>query len=494
MKIIVKLFSLKLLTSFLALAYSIIQVRYFGASRIIEIFFAAQSLIYLVTSLTQSGQLAEIFLPEFQRLNNIKKGLGFDALNIIIIRMFFWGCLIISLVFIFTPFFINLLVPGFSNEDKELAALIFRILLPYLFFQINNSFFVTVLNAEEKFGRAEFLGISSSLVNIICLVMFFPFVGIWALVISLLLGKFLEFIFYSRELYKIGFKFRFLLSISDFDHRSFFKTMQSTFMYVGATQIYSIVLTAAISFLPEGTYAIFKYVQNLRNKLNGLFMSPFITIFFTRYSKLLQKSKSVLRELNKNIESIINVNTIIIIGGVLIGDLFLEIIWGSSKFDNSDVKLAYMFLLFSICSILISGIGNIYRKMAVANERGKKLYNFWVISQLSSALFSYLLINYLSIYGLFFVIPLNSFLLGFASYIVYLGTKNSVSYNFLKLNDVIMIVLVVLSMLSKFFLFRHSNFDNKIIFMAVLICILFSLIIYPLLKTYKLWIHEKNNG
>ena len=64
MKIIVKL-SLKLLASFLALAYSIIQVRYFGASRIIEIFFAAQSLIYLV-SLTQSGQLAEIFLPEFQ--------------------------------------------------------------------------------------------------------------------------------------------------------------------------------------------------------------------------------------------------------------------------------------------------------------------------------------------------------------------------------------------------------------------------------------------
>ena len=175
-------------------------------------------------------------------------------------------------------------------------------------------------------------------------------------------------------------------------------------MYV-STQIYSIVLTAAISFLTEGTYAIFKYVQNLRNKLNGLFMSPFITIFLPDIQNH-YRNQNQYSELNKNIESIINVNTIIIIGGVLIGDLFLEIIWGSSKFDNSDVKLAYMFLLFSICSILISGIGNIYRKMAVANERGKKLYNFWVISQLSSALFSYLLINYLSIYGLFFVIPL----------------------------------------------------------------------------------------
>ena len=70
MKIIVKL-SLNC-ASFLALAYSIIQVRYFGASKIIEIF-CSSGLIYLVTSLTQSGQLAEIFLPEFQRLNNKKR-------------------------------------------------------------------------------------------------------------------------------------------------------------------------------------------------------------------------------------------------------------------------------------------------------------------------------------------------------------------------------------------------------------------------------------
>ena len=104
---IFKLFSLKLVTSLLALAYSILQVKYFGSSRTIEIYFAAQSLIYLVTSLTQSGQLAEIFLPEIHKLNNIRSGLGFKALNIVINRMFIWGSLVVTLLFIFTPFFLE---------------------------------------------------------------------------------------------------------------------------------------------------------------------------------------------------------------------------------------------------------------------------------------------------------------------------------------------------------------------------------------------------
>ena len=200
MKILFTLFSLKLITSLLGLGYSILQIRYFGASRTIEIYFAAQSLIYLVTSLTQSGQLAEVFLPEFHKLNAIKSGLGFKGLNVVINKMFLWGTLIIAIVFIFTPFFINLLVPGFSGEDKEQAILMFRILLPYLFLQINNSFFITVLNAEEKYGRAELLGVTNTIVNILSLVVLYSYIGVWALVISLLLGKLIEFIFYIVQL------------------------------------------------------------------------------------------------------------------------------------------------------------------------------------------------------------------------------------------------------------------------------------------------------
>jgi len=491
MKILLKLFSLKLLTSLLGLGYSILQVRYFGASRTIEIFFAAQSLIYLVTSITQSGQLAEIFLPEYHKLNAIKSGLGFKALNIVINRMVLWGSLIIVIVFIFTPFFINLLVPGFSYEDKVEATLMFRLLLPYLFLQINNSFFITVLNAEEKYGRAELLGVMNTFVNILCLVVLYSYIGVWALVISLLLGKFITFIFYTIQLYKIGFRYSFLLSIPEFNHTSFFKTMQSTFMYVGATQIYSIVLTASISFLPEGTYAIFKYVQILAKKIKGLFIQPFLTIFFTQYSKLLQKYKKVVYEFKKNMGSIVSVNTVIIIGTVLLGDYIIELIWGSKKFDTENIKLAYVFLLYNVISILISSIGSVYRKMSVAQGKGKRLYSFWVIAQLLSALFTYVLISNFKTNGLFFIIPLNALLMGITSYLIYKKTKSSISYDYINWNNIIGLILIILAVVIKYISLNLSIIESKVSLITILIFVTLLLSLYPIFSIYKLFKNEK---
>lgn len=492
MKIIAKIFSFKLITSFLALAYSVIQVRYFGASRIIEIYFAAQSLIYLVTSMTQSGQLAEIFLPEFHKLNSIKKGIGFDALNIVIFRMFLWGLIIIFLVFIFSPVFIDFLVPGFSSKDKELAVVIFRVLLPFLFLQISNSFFIVVLNASERFGIAEFLGVTNTLVSIFCLLIFYSSYGVWALVISLLVGKLIEFIFYSIELYKIGFRYKFLLSTPEFDHISFFKTMKSTFIYVGATQFYSVVLTSSISYLPEGSYAIFTYVKNLTNKIKGLFIQPFMIVFFTKYSILFQKSKSVVNEFNKNIKSIVNINGIIIIGSVIIGDFIIEILWGSENFNNANIKLAYLFLLFNVFGILLSSIGNVYRKMSVANGKGKFLYNYCSISQILSAVSAYFLILNFNINGLLLIIPLNSLYLGLASYFVYMQTQNNIKYSFLESQYIYLSLLIFISFLIKI------NFENLIItsdktFNLFLLIICFCLLsVYPIVRTLKVWSSDDN--
>jgi putative peptidoglycan lipid II flippase len=487
---LLRLFSLKLLASLLALAYSILQVRYFGTSRTIEIFFAAQSLIYLVTSLTQSGQLAEIFLPEFHKLDKIKKGLGFKALNIVINRMFIMGGLIILFVFVFAPFIINLMIPGFSNEDKSEAILMFRVLLPYLFLQIKNSFFITVLNAEEKYGRAELLGLTNTIVSILSLFFLYSYIGVWALIFSLLLGKIIEFLFYIFELYKLGFRYKLLMSIPEFNHGLFFKTMQSTFLYVGSTQFYSIVLTASISFLPEGTFAIFKYVQNLSNKIKGLFTQPFLILFFTKYSILIQNHKIVVNEFKRIIGNIINVNAIILIGSILLGDYILNLIWGSKNFEEESINLAYIFLLFNVVSVLISSIGTIYRKMSVAHNKGKQLYFFWVFAQLISAALSYLLISRFKTIGLLIFIPINTFLLGLTSYMVYKKTMNAISYRILNWNNLLLICLIIFAILSKYISVNYITIENNQALYVIICAIIFSL--YPIFLIYKLLKYEKN--
>ncbi len=483
MQTLLKLFSLKFIAAILGVLYSILQVHFFGTSREIEIYFGALSLAYLVTSLTQSGQLAEIFLPEYHRLKIKGVELAHQGLNVVINRMLLYGFVLILAIFISAPYFINLLIPGFEDQDKILAISMFRMLLPYLTIQLVSSFFITVLNAERKFGRAETLGLLNSIINIVVLLILFRLLGVWALILALLVGKFIELAFYLQQLYKGGFRYSFIMSLDEFDHVKFFKTIQRTLLYVSATQIYSFVLTASISYLPEGTFAVFKYVQNLATKIKGLFIQPFITIFFTTYSQLAQFSKSVTNEVNRTITNIINVNIILCIGTILMGKYIIEIIWGGDKFDINDINLAYIFLLFNVVAIIFSSLGSSYRKMAVSHGKSKELYSFWVVAQLLSALFSYFLIKNFGITGLYFIVPINTFLMGAVSFIVYRSSTEVTDIQINKTTIYIGLGLIIIASLFNFSILASEDIDSLNIIIRIILLTL-ALISYPIYTIY----------
>ena len=491
MNSIFKLFSIKLLVSILGLISSIIVVRYFGASREIEIYFGAQSLVYVIISLTQAGQLSEIFLPEFINHNKRKKGLGFTALNIVINRMTIYSLMFFIILFIFSDSIINIILPGFAESERLEASLMFRLLLPSLLFQITNSFFITTLNALKKYGRAEILGVVNTIVNILCVVILYQYLRAWSLVLALFVGKIIEFVFYFYNLKKSGYNYQFIFSSSEFDHKNFFKSVRSTFSYAGSTQIYMIVLTSLISFLPEGTLAIFKYIQNLSDKIRGLFFQPIFTVFFTRYSTLLSNSKNLLNDFKSAIQSILIINCIIVIGSILLGDEIINLIWGSDKFDDENIIIAYIFLLFNLLGILFSSIGQVYRKMAVANGKANKLYSFWVLSQLLSSLFSYLLINNYNLNGLFFIIPINAFLMAVVSYFVYMRTISALKFNLINPNQLYFIFAIAIVSFLKFFVLNFIEGSlNRLSFLIISSIVLS---IYPLIMTYKILKIYNNN-
>ena len=485
MKVLVKLFSLKFLAAILGVTFSILQIRYFGASRLIEIYFAAQSLVYIVTSLTQSGQLSEIFLPVYHQLNGMKDRLGFKALNLILSRMLIFGLLLTVIVFFLTPYIIQLTVPGFEASDQEFATLIFRVLLPYILLQIINSFFINILNAEEKFGRAELLGLINSALNVFSLIVLFPYLGIWALVVALLLGKCIEFIFYIIQLAKLGYRLSFVWKLEGFDHTEFFKAARSTVGYAVSTQLYTMVLTASISYLPEGSFAIFKYLQNLSSKIQSLVVQPFVTIFFTLYSKSLDALDYLNDLFQKNMKSLLAINAFLIIIIFLTGEQAIEVIWGGDKFQGDDVQLAYRFFQFNAIAILIGTINLLYRKMAVVDGKGKLLYRYWTVSQLLSALLSYLLIYKFDVDGLLFVIPLNALLLTTATYVVYLKGSIVLNFNFVERDILLLILFTAIAIFVHFTLNFEMSFWQESLVRFFIAAILGCFPIFLVIKTYR---------
>jgi peptidoglycan biosynthesis protein MviN/MurJ (putative lipid II flippase) len=198
--------------------------------------------------------------------------------------------------------------------------------------------------------------------------------------------------------------------------------MFSTSGYVGATQLYNIVLTSASSFLPEGSFALFNYVLQISNKVKSIVLTPVSTVFFSKFSSAVAEGQ---QKQTKRIATPI-VGLIVFAGLqvsyiILIGDNLLRVLWESRTMTLSDFRLAYIMLCFNFVGALTASVNMILRKSTVAYGFADKLYRWWIIAQLLSAAYTYLAINYLDIYGLATVIMVNTFLILMTTY--YVATK-----------------------------------------------------------------------
>ena len=98
-KKLVSLTGLRLFASFLGIIYYIFQIKIFGTSPEIEIFFASSTIVYMLISLTQSGQLAEVLVPTY---NKALKENGSQVANLFFSVILNYVLLILTiLIFVF---------------------------------------------------------------------------------------------------------------------------------------------------------------------------------------------------------------------------------------------------------------------------------------------------------------------------------------------------------------------------------------------------------
>ena len=409
-KKILGLSGLRIVYSILGLTYSVLQVRFFGTSRAVEVFFVANAVAYLVTSLTQSGQLSEFFLPIYLSIKAKEgKDAAHRAFSVLINRFAVFLSIILIAFYFISPIVVSLMAPGFSIADKTLCVQMFRVFLIFMELQFINSFIDVTLNAEKIFGRVEWAAILNGTVSLILLLLFYKALGIWVLVLTLFAGKMIEFVLTVIFVKKVGIKYSFIWTESTFNARSFFKLMFNTSGYVAATQIYNMIFTAMATLLPQGTYAIFKYVQQISSKASGILLAPLSTVFFSHFSGHVASGKKELESKMKDPVLYSFLLGIIFTGFVvLFGREIINILWKSKAISSYFLEIGYWMLIMNFIGFTFSAVGSIYRKVTVSLDKGKYLYNFWIGVQIISAILSYFVITPLGWFGLPLVTFLNT--------------------------------------------------------------------------------------
>ncbi|HSZ72599.1 MAG TPA: lipid II flippase MurJ [Cytophagaceae bacterium] len=409
---------LKIIASLLGLLYSILQVNYFGTSSNVEGYFVAASLMYLVVSLTQAGQLSEIFLPLYHKIK-LERGrdAGFTVFSIILNTIGLYLFLGLVIVFASKDLLVKLIAPGFDAAQQTFTAYIFIAFLPLIFLQVITSFIITWFNAEGKFGRVEFLGVVNSFVSVLLLIGFHSKWGVWVLVVSIITGKAVEMLVYCFMMYRYGYRHQWILSVSYFNRILFFKNMMATLAYVLATQFYNIAITSSATLLPQGTYAIFSYAQQLYVKATGFLVQPIQTFFFSKYSKNVHANVQQEDLVPKVIRLYFTIYVLILSLVYWAGIDILDIVW--RKNTNPDILvLGAGYLVANFATLIFSSIGGVYRKIAISHGEVKTLYSAWVLCQIGSAISIYLLTSYWGTMGLTFAILLNLGLLNITSIVI----------------------------------------------------------------------------
>lgn len=483
---------LKLVSTLLGIIYSIAQVRIFGTDKSIELFFAASSLLYLIVSVTQTGQLSEIFLPQYLQ---IKENHGIEiahkSYSVVINRIGLGSIIIIIIAGLFHNLLVNLMVPGYTSNEKNQVGILFLSYLPLIVLTISNGFMTTVLNAEKAYGKSELSAIFNSFFSLIILILFAKSLGIWSLVISLYIGQLFELGTSIYFLKNNKIKYSLVWKIKEFDHKLFFRNIYSTLLYVLTTQLFNVVLTASISYLPQGVFAIYRYTINIFEKAASLILQPFSTIFYTSIAEL--KSKNLKDESRNLLDFSIKANLVIGLFVFVIilvsGYNLLGFLWHSKKFDANSLQTAYYFLITWFVLILFQGTSQLYRKVAIMTGLVKRNYFYLSIGMLISSATTYLLVTAFGTYGLvasifisrilYLIVPMFSVYFYQKQYFVF------PKFNFI-LNITVVSVLAVATSyfinwgVFKFLPFNQLNYTFKVftntfitIFVLYLYCSLF---------------------
>jgi putative peptidoglycan lipid II flippase len=186
------------------------------------------------------------------------------------------------------------------------------------------------------------------------------------------------------------------------------------------------VITACATLLPQGTYAVFSYAQQLYVKATGFLVQPIQTFFFSKYSSNVNNKVEEESLVPNAIRLYLAIYILVISIVYWAGKDVLMLIWYKNT-NPGVLALGTTYLIANFATLIFSSVGGVYRKIAISHGEVKTLYAAWMMCQLISAGSIYMLTRLWGESGLTFAILFNLGLLNLTSaLIVYLKKHLSV--------------------------------------------------------------------
>jgi len=432
--------SFSVLSRFLGIIRDKILASEFGAGVTLDAYYAAFRVPDLLFNLIVLGALSAGFIPVFTKYvkdfslsgkESKEKNKEAWLLSSYVLNLLMISLVAISILgMVFANYLVDVLVPGFGPEQKELTVTLTRIMFLSPIFLGISSVLSGVLQSYKRFFAYSLAPILYNLGIILGAVYFSKVLGPVGLAWGVILGAFLHMIIQLPSALISGFTWQLRVDFRNSGLRKILKMMIPRTLTLAISQINLLVVTIISSTLIAGSLTVFNFANNLQSFPLGVFGVSFAIAAFPTLSRLSGQTEKIKKVFNKTFKQIL---FFIIPSTVLLITLraqIIRVILGSGKFDWQDTVLTIDTLGFFALSLFAQATLPLMVRMFYAHHDSKTPFFMGLISVIVNVFLSFYLAGIMGVAGLalsFSISMILNFFLLWISLRVKLGSFNEMN-------------------------------------------------------------------
>ncbi len=328
---------------------------YFGAGADLDVYYAAFRIPDFIYNIFIAGSISAAFIPLFNKfLNQSKEDAWRFTNNILTILLLILGFLALVL-FIFAPFAMSFIAPGFDEKQVESAVRVSRMILLQPILLGASALIAGCLQSFKRFLANALAPVLYNLGIIAGIMVFAPLFGIKGVALGVVFGAILHFSIQFLSLKNLGFKFRPLFNLRAAAVREMFFLMLPRTLSLLSAEIVSFVYVAFASAMAVGSLAIFNLTSSLQALPISIFGVAFAVAAFPALSQNIDNKEEFLKIIKKTAVKIICLLLPITILYFILKGRIIKLVLGYGNFDIAAQSIASDVLFIFSFGILAAG-------------------------------------------------------------------------------------------------------------------------------------------
>lgn len=263
----------------------------YGASDILDVYYASFRIPDLVYSLLVLGALSAAFIPVFTEVSKKQSDTEAWKLASRILWLLSGTITVLAIVFVlFLPFLVQIITPGFDIEKQQQVVEFTRIMFLSPLLLGMSAVFGGILVSKKCFWAYSLAPIFYNIGIILGVVVIAPKIGPEGLAWGVVFGAFLHFLVQSYATRKFGNKLVVFKNIRQIWHdiyvRKIVLLMLPRTLTIAANQVNLFIITIFASTLATGSLTAFNLANNLQSIPLAIFGISFAVAAFPKLSDL----------------------------------------------------------------------------------------------------------------------------------------------------------------------------------------------------------------